>query len=380
VGAFSFPGDLDGAGVVDPEGKRIRVRFVDGTGIRGACDLNTWQVSVGGALRQVAAIETGAGVVCSGDSESAVAARKTLDLTGVRRLVLADGSKMGPDDLANITYEAPISTGAARTAGIYLLKDGAANDAGKLDTTALSTVRPAIPSLTTLQRRDHQTGAREALYLDTTEGRYYTNTGDGTATADTDDAVKATVGGVKADYKIEITDGSSIIRTYEARDASPIETLRQAEWTQDIYIPVPDTAGTYTRGVQLRSSAGNVSLPVELIIVVDKTLPTIRTATLSGAGEAHVRFAEKIVAGTDNSDDWYVVWQVVTEGELRPAHTQVNTIAPVAEESMVLRRATFSGVDESTFQGLDYVQRNDSSARYEDRAGNYMVDTAQLIE
>jgi hypothetical protein len=348
----------------------IRLRFDDATGIRGACDTKTWTVTVNGQPRSVSAVQNGAGTVCSDNSTIA----KQLDLTGVRKLVLS--SALGADDVPEITYAIPgDSAPAARALSVYLAKDGAANDALRQTITAATTLIPAPPSVTNLQRRDHQTGARETLYHDTTEDRYYTNVGDSAAGAD--DAVKATVGGVKGGYTIEVVDGGQVIKSYAARPATPVEQLNNAEWTQDIMIPVPDAAGTYTRGVRLRSKVGNVSLPVQFSIVVDKEIPTIRTATLSGAGEVHVRFVEKIIndGNNDRKEDWYVRWTMVTEGETRVVRTNVETITKIAEDPLFMRRATFVGVDESTFQGIDYMRQNENTPLYEDRAGNHLLDT-----
>jgi hypothetical protein len=353
----------------------IRLRFDDTSGIRGGCDRNTWSVTVNGQPRTVSEVRNGAGENCADqDGPVGTASPRNCDPTGVRKLVLS--APLGADDIPEITYAIPgNNAAAARAVGMYLLKDCAANDALRQTITAATTLIPAPPSVTNLQRRDHQTGARETLYHDTQEDRYYTNVGDSAPGAD--DAIKATVGGVKGGYTIEVLDGGQVIKSYPARPATAVEQLNNAEWTQDITIPVPDAVGGYTRGVRLRSKVGNVSLPVQFSIVVDKQLPTIRTATLSGAGEVHVRFVEKVVnqGANDRKEDWYVRWTMVTEGETRVVRTNMETFTTVAEDPFFLRRGTFVGVDESTFQGVDYLRQNDNTPLYEDRAGNYLLDT-----
>ena len=357
------------SGVVIAE-NRIRVDFDDQTGIRGACDPSSWQINDTPGL--VVEVRTGDGRLCSGSTPAAVAVARTLSQDGSRVLTLS--SKLTADDLPTVTYTPGLSESASRQLGIYIAKDGAANDAAQQKIITATALVPRIPDVTSLRRKDHVTNTRETAYEDVEEKAYYTNVG-GT------DAILATIGGVRRNYRIEVLDGAgNVLKSENAVVPTSIDPKdpMATEWMQDITIPIGTTDRSYVRGIRLVSSVGRAGAQALTTIVLDSVNPIVGQSTLSGPGEAHARFAEKIVGGTDNTLDWYAAWTLTSEGEARTAHTQVNDIDPIEGQTLTMRRAVFSDIDETRFLGLVYVQRNDASARYEDRAGNYMQDMATL--
>jgi hypothetical protein len=347
---------------------RIRVDFDDQTGLRGACDPSSWRID--GTAGRVLDVRTGDGQLCSGSTQAAVANARRLSPDGVRVLTL--NYTLGPDDTPTVTYTPGLSEAASRQLGIYIAKDGAANDAAEQTINTVTDLVPRIPDVTNLRRKDHATGARETAYFDTQELAYFTNVG-GT------DAIVASIGGVRKGYKIQVLDGSGgILKTENAVAPTTIDPNNPlaTEWTQDVTIPIGTTDRAYARGIRLVSSVGKPGAQQLTTIVLDTLKPTIGQSTLSGPGEAHMRFAEKIVnANLDRKEDWYVRWTMVTEGETRQVLTNVETFTKVNEDPFYLRRGTFVGIDENTFQGLDYLRQSEATPQYEDRAGNYMLDT-----
>jgi hypothetical protein len=344
--------------------RRIRVQFDDQTGVRGACDPSSWRVN--GSVGRVVEVRTADGALCSGSSAEAVSISKKLSHDGVRVLTL--NYDLGPDDTPTVTYSTGLSEGSARRLGVYLAKDGAANDAAEQTISTITDIIPPAPDVNNVRRKDHVTGDREPAYLDLEENAYYTNVGG-------DNALVATVGGVRRNYRIQVVDeNGDVIATQAAQTPEGLSPLA-TEWTQDVSIPIGTDDDTYVRGIRLVSTAGKASLQTALKFVLDTLRPTISQATLSGPGEAHVTFGEKVVSGADKYEDWYVTWTMVTEGETRTVHSSVDDVSVIEGQTLRMRRAVFTGIDETTFQGLDYMVRDDSTARYEDRAGNFMGDT-----
>ena len=360
---------LDRSSGIVIETRRIRVQFDDQTGIRGACDPSSWRVN--SSIGRVVEVRTADGALCSGSSAAAVAASKKLSHDGVRVLTL--NYDLGPDDTPTVTYSSGISEGSARRLGVYLAKDGAANDAVEQTISTITDIIPPAPDVNNLRREDHVTGVLETAYLDLEESAFYTNVGG-------EDALLATVSGVRRGYRIQVLDGDGNVVSSEAAQTpqglSPLAT----EWTQDVTVPIGADDAAYVRGIRLVSTAGKASLQTLLNVVLDTLRPTVTQSTLSGPGEAHVAFGEKVVAGSDNSQDWFVTWTAESEGTTREVQTAVNDIGPIEGQTLTMRRAVFSDIDENAFLRLDYVVRHEGTARYEDRAGNLMRDTLVVVE
>ena len=348
--------------------RTIRVEFDDATGLRGACDPTSWRID--GAAGRVVDVRTADGRICSGSANLAVA--RELSTDGVR--VLTVNVELGPDDTPTVTYTPGVSESASRALGIYIGKDGAANGAAEQTISTVTDIVPPAPDVTNPQRKDHQSGAREAAYLDAEDGRYYTNVGGA-------DAIQATVGGIRhTNYKIQVLDSiGNVIATYDAND-KPATSPLASEWTQNVLIPLPTADGSYLRSVRLLSSVGKASPLTAIRFVIDTAKPSIGESTLSGPGEAFGYFNEKIVAGSNSNRDWFATWTLVSEGEARRVNTQVLDVQTVEGQNLTARRATFDGIDENSFIKLDYSLQNPSTVRYEDRAGNFMLDTITFDE
>ena len=354
------PPVIDGNAAVITSPTTVRLEWDDQTGIRGGCDPRTY--GVGGS--EVTEVRDSSGENCKGKSG--------LSQDGVRILVLR--SPLGADETPGVTYSVPVDRATARAAGYEPVKDGAANDAATQTVSTINDVIPPAPNLTNPQRKDHLSGAREAAYFDAEDGRYYTNVGGA-------DAISATVGGIRhTNYKIQVLDGSgTVLATYDANDKPAMSPLA-SEWSQQVLIPLGTTDATYVRSVRLVSSLGKASAQTVARFVLDTAKPTIGDSALAGPGEAFGYFNEKVVAGTNNSNDWFATWTMVSEGEARPVHTQVLDVRTVDGQNLTARRATFEGIDENAFRTLDYSLQNPSSVRYEDRAGNLMPDTVTFAD
>jgi len=353
----------DSSGVVQSP-TTIRVQFDDATGVRGGCDPRTWLVD--DQPNRVSAVYTSAGQRCDGTGPGAEAARRELSTDGVRILHLS--SALGADDEPDVTYTpGAAGTGIARQLGIYLSKDGAQNDTLEQTIQTVTDLVPPPPDVLNVRRHDHETGALEPAVLD--EGRYYTNNGG-------EQAIRASITGVRDGYLIQVVDGSgNVVHEEEAQPQSMLPLA--SEWTQDIDIPLGTDAGQYTRGVQLVSRAGNASLPTLNTFVIDLALPTIGSSVLTAPDEAMMYFSEKIVAGADTNENWFATWTMQIEDGSEVVHTQVKTNTVV--DNMSRRMGLDFEVTPENFVAINYLRLQESSARYEDRAGNYMLNTLQPV-
>jgi hypothetical protein len=352
--------------VLDPDSgvvqssTEIRVQFDDATGLRGACDPRSWRID--STPNRVVEVRTSAGVVCSGSSAEAVAARRALSTDGVRILTL--NYELGFDATPPVTYTPGVSAAVSRQLGIYLAKDGARNTAIEQTISTVTDLVPPAPDVQDIRRRDHESNQLERAEFD--EGRYYTNNGGA-------QAIRASITGVRENYTIQVVDGSGKVLHEEAARRPSLLTLA-SEWTQDIDIPLGTTDGNYTRGVRLLSSVGNVSLPTQTLFVIDTVAPRIGSSVLTAPDEVMLYFSEKIVddTGAENGQDWFAAWMMQGEDQAQLVRTRVKTFNYVDATSR--RIGLDFEVTPQNFRHIDYWRQQQSS-RYQDRAGNYLLDT-----
>jgi hypothetical protein len=115
-----------------------------------------------------------------------------------------------------------------------------------------------------------------------------------------------------------------------------------------VTVPMPVDEGRYTRSFAYQSGS-TTGASTSLNFAVDTTAPVIASSALVGPGTADVTFSEPILAGTDRAADWFIRWQMLSDGQVWTVHTQSHMVSTV---DSVTRRVYFSGVDESRFQGV----------------------------
>jgi hypothetical protein len=335
------PGQLNYGEIVDDT--TIEVTYSDATKVRGGCDPGMWFID--GQLNRVSAVAAGDGKDCK-DTDS-----KT------RRLTLR--SPLQVDQTPTVTFD-PVG---ARTplANRRPVKDSAGNDAVRQTIDTISRLVPAAPQIVKLERKDSasSTGAFEDAYLDTEEGRYYTNVAGA-------DALRLTVAGVKQNYTVQVLRNGAVVAE---RKFTAAPSLGASSYNGDILVPMTTTDGPAPFSVRFVSATSNTGDGTPFTVVLDRAAPTLGAATISGS-TVRAAFSEKIVLGSDFADNWFVSEMVQGEsGQVRRT-VNVDTVTP---DGLTARSLQVTLLDTSKFAGIDYFVQ--SGTRYEDRAGNTLGNT-----
>ncbi len=244
-------------------------------------------------------------------------------------------------------------------------KDGAGNVAVRDTINTVTNLIPRLPNIVSLERRDGAEAAGfEPAYMDA-EG-YFTNVA-GT------EALRLTVGGVRQGYSVQVLKNGAPVKT-ETFTAAPGPLATEYEGSvlvplDGVAAPTRGTASDFT--VRLVSARGNFGPAAPFRVVLDTVVPRLDGATLSGT-TVTVPFTEKIAAGTDFSDDWFVSETVDTE--TGTARRTVNANSVTASD-MLSRKLEVTLADASRFAGADYFLQSSNGVRYEDRAGNPLANT-----
>lgn len=322
----------------------VEVTFSDATAVLGGCDERMWLVD--GRPGRVSDVVAGDSADCASTGSK------------TRRLTLS--SALGADDTPTITYD----PAAKRTLlGQLPAKDGAGNDALRKVIDTVTIIKPLAPSIIELERRDgSSTAAFEPAYFDTSELRYYTNVGGA-------EALQLTVDGIRDNYSVQVLRGGAIVAERSFPAAGGLVASNESR-EGSVLVPMPTTDGAYTFSVRLVSAAGNIGDATAFSVVLDRVTPKLGAASLSGSTVTST-FTEKVVAGSDFADNWFVSETVATE--TGTAQRRVGVDSVVAEGLTVRKMEVTQLLDPSRFTGVDYfVQTGD---RYEDRAGNFLADT-----
>ena len=342
-----LPG-LVGDGVV-LEPRLIEVNFDDATGVAGGCNPNQWTVA--GTPGSVTEVRTADGTPCEELG------------TGSRLLVLRNA--LGVDDTPPVTYEAPNRVVVSRPA-----KDGAANTALRQTVDTVTNLIPLKPGIVTVERRDGAPDAGfESAYRDTDNGAYYTNVPGA-------QALRLTVSGIRQNYTVEVLRGSTTVASQKFTAAPP---LLASEYSGSVLVPVPATDTLYGYSVRFISARGNRGPTADFSVVLDRVVPGLGGPSIAvGAEESTVTvpFTEKIVRGTDFSDDWFVSETIDTETGTARRTVNANSVTGSDQTSRALQ-VTLR--DPSRFAGVDYFLQSSNGIRYEDRAGNQLADTLNPV-
>lgn len=361
----------------------ISVRWYDNItvfdNVRGGCDIGSWTID--GRPQLVTRIDAKIGSSfyrCDGPDTGAANntnpewVRRQLS-DGTRVLTLRQEAAQSAHSEPRVGYNPNIP---GRSLGGYPAKDGAYNNSLEEVVNTVSQVAPPLPNVTLFERKDHVTGAFETAYLDTTENKRYTNNPAANAlrftwsfTTPTNPAPNAPLPA----YKIRVTDANgTTLKEQAAGTQNPVS----GEWTGTIEFAVAATAtpadGDHLLRLYVVSPRGTLSAPASYTFVLDRALPTIGSSTFNGTNTVAVTMAEKIVAGSNIFDDWQIGYTVDTADGTDTAYRSANTVTKVNDTTWNL---AVTLADPTRYVGAYYQIRNATSQRYEDRAGNYMLDT-----
>lgn len=255
------------------------------------------------------------------------------------------------DTAPNVTYLPTVRD--PRGGKLAPIADGALNEA--LQRT-VSTIVGILPGLPTFANEDveRNTGSETAVF---DEGAYWTRF--------PGSDLEVTFGGAAAGYTLHVLDGRG-----ETLASYPVGGS-----TETVIVPIGNTDGTFVRGLQLQNAAGRGPI-ASLTVQLDRALPQL----VGGAGRTSrsgqvvtVNFTEKLWAGSDFSNDWFG-YESVPGG--------VSTFQPsrvdIVDGNLSRRALTFEFNNPDAFAGVDYLFTSPGGSggrRYEDRAGNTLVDT-----
>jgi hypothetical protein len=330
--------------------RSISLVYQDDTGLRGGCSASAYLID--GTPGLVQSVLDGSGEGCDA---------ATLSTDGTRILVLRQEAALPVDATPNVTYDGA----ALRLAGSVPAKDGAGNDAGRQTVRTINDLVPPLPNLIDVNRRSVADADRwEAAYKDADEDAYYTGRGG-------EDGVEVTVGRARNGFIIEVLDGAGRVigtKTVTKSNPSPFAS----EVTDTILVPLGANDGAYARGIRFRGANGRIGEVLPLTIVLDTVAPRLSLTQLTDATTVKVTLSEKIVAGSNFADDWFVTEQVTTESGTASRTVNVNEVEAT---DAFTRTLTVTLRDPSRFQRVDYFLQHPEGRRYEDRAGNLLVNT-----
>lgn len=332
--------------VVSPT--QIRVKFTDLTGVRGGCDASFWLIDgTPGAVKEV---RHGDGALCTAATKD----------EGVRLLILRDEFALDVDQTPDVTYDGS----HARPASLVPAKDGASNDALRQTVQTVTDILPVKPSLVAVDRRTEPGSTSfESAYHDTDEDAYYTNVGGA-------DGIRVTFGGAREGYTIQVLDGQGNVLTQRKitkKSSNPFSK----EFQDDTFVPLGAEDAEYARGLRFLSTAGNAGPVESLTLVLDTVVPALAGSTLTAPDTVKTTFSEKIVAGSDYWQDWFVSETIQTEEGT--GHYTTNAVEVTSVDALT-RTLTVELRDPTAFEAAYYMLTSDG-ARYEDRAGNTIADS-----
>jgi hypothetical protein len=332
----NFPPVLADKGqVVAPQ--LIDVRFLED--VAGGCNPNAW--SIAGVPGSVIEVRRADGSVCQ--------------TRGAGGYTLVLRNTLGVDDTPRVTYEAPDARLVAKPA-----KDGAGNLAGRQSVNTVTSLVPLEPVVSKVERRD---GALyESAYSDGTDKAYYTNTAGA-------EALRLTVEGIRKGYTVEVVQGTDVIQSATfTKDPAPLAT----SYSGTVLVPLAEVDGANELAVRFVSANGNAGPGALLTVVLDTVAPQIAQSTVSAADSVDVTFSEAIVSGTDFSGDWFVSETVDTEEGTATRLVNADSVSAPDALTRVLKAELLQA---DRFVGADYLVNSPNGLRYEDRAGNVLMDT-----
>lgn len=341
----------------------IQVKFADPSGVRGGCDPNSW--SIAGRPGAIASVKGNGGTACDPSALS----------DGVRILVLNDRNALRTTDLPSVTYS------DSRLLGTLAAKDGAGNDALSETIETVSNLTPLAPTLVNVERRDGgtSTGAFEPAFRDAGTGIYYTNAADSGVDSQGRPVGlnRVTVSGVRNGYVLQVRatpNGPVLADTSTFNNTSP---LAPSDYEGSTGLPVGTADGSVKRYLTFFVPAtGRVSPATEVLLELDRKLPTIAQASRTSDTNVRTVFAEPIVAGSDNADDWFVTETVATESGTAGRTVNVDDVTSIDERT---RDLTIDLLNPSNYQRVDYFFQSPRGRIYEDRAGNLLENTLKPV-
>lgn len=322
----------------------ISVTFDDLTGVAGGCDPKMWLID--GTPGMVTGVKDATGGDC-----------RTRD-TGARTLTLRNA--LAVDQLPKVTY----SPDGVRPASLTIpVKDGAANDAVRQTVETVSNLVPQAPQLLNVERRDGTaTAPFEKAYQDPETKQFFTNVAG-------ENTMRLTVGGIQKNYTLQVLKNGAQVasRTFTADPA-----LGATTYSGNITFPMAAGDGLSSFTTRFVSAVGNIGETSSFGVVLDTVQPALGASTIDSS-TVRMAFSERIVLGSDFADNWFVSETVDTETGTARRTVNVNSVTAT---DLSNRAFDVTLRDSRRFAGLDYFVQ--SGTRYEDRAGNTLVDTLKI--
>ena len=285
----------------------------------------------------------------------------------VSDVLYSDGTKCvrgqeGPDNSRVLVLMAPrdqdLQTNVTFTPGMRPFADRATDSAGQdalANTIAtVSGVVPAAAELVAVTRGNGE-GGREAATFDADQ--YWTNQAGS-------DLVVEFAGG-RAGYSVRVLDEAGNRLATKQVGGSP----------ETVSVPLGSSDGSYTRSLQLVNTTGLVSELTTFTVTLDRVLPVLAGATQTGTRTIDVGFSEPLATGTNFAEDWFATKQNPDEDPSDPDDdVEVYQISTVTGNGGSRTLTTNRDLAGSGAAGAEYLLRNPSAIRYEDRAGNRLAD------
>lgn len=316
---------------------RILVTFADATTVFGGCAESQYRVD-GELLVRDVLYSDGSPCVAGGAGPDAS-----------RLLVLLEPRDQ--DLQTNVTYSPGTRPAADR------IVDSAGQDALAATVETISGVVPAAPQIIAVTRPAGGT-ATEPATMD--EGAYWTNSPSGLAVE---------FSGGRPNYLVEVVDGSGAVLAQ--RDASVSPSV--------VDVPLGTADGRYDRALQLVKVVDGrrlVSARTALAVVLDRTAPTLQAVTAVDPRTVDVAFSEPLATGTNFAEDWFVYESNPGQDPADPDDDRAYYLVSTVSGNGATRTLTTNRDRElGGTVGADYLQRSPDGVRYEDRAGNALMDT-----